>query len=199
MTRTPSSWLVFAKALLATAGALPLAGCRQDMHDQPRFEPFEQSSSFADGRSARAQVTGTIARGQLQLDTLLHTGKTGDDAGTVFPFAITRSVLERGRERFEICCAPCHGLSGTADGIVVQRGFRVPPSLHLPRLREAPPGHFVDVARQGFGTMYDQKERVGARDRWAIAAYIRVLQLSRNAKLEDVPAGERQQLMEEAK
>jgi len=185
--------------LLFAGCALALAGCRQDMHDQPRFEPFEGSTFFQDGRSARPQVEGTIARDQLHRDTLLYTGQVDGKPAERFPFKITRKILDRGRERFEINCAPCHGLGGEGNGMVVQRGFRPPPALFSARLVKAPPGHFFDVITHGLGTMSDQVERVRVRDRWAIAAYIRVLQLSRNAKLEDVPVSERQALREEGR
>ena len=181
---------------LGVAGLL-LAACRQDMHDQPRFEPFEHTSFYADGRSARPQLPGTVARGQLRADTHFYTGKVNGEPAKTFPFPVTREVLKRGRERFDIFCSACHGPAGNGDGIVVQRGFRKPPSLHDDRLRKAPPGHFFDVITNGLGSMYDQADRIAPRDRWAIAAHIRVLQLSQNARLEDVPPEERGKLLAE--
>lgn len=177
--------------------ALAAAGCRQDMHDNPRYEPFEASVLFPDGRSARPSVPGTVARGRLRADAHLHRGRVGGELAETFPFAVTREVLERGRERYRVFCAPCHDHLGTGDGMIVQRGMRRPPSLHVERLRESPPGHFFDVMTRGFGAMYDVADRVPAADRWAIAAWIRVLQRSQNASLSDVPEVERERLLAE--
>lgn len=181
--------------LLGTVAAL-VAGCRQDMHDQPKYKPYAASTFFADGRSARPPVPGTVARGHLREDEHLHTGKVNGKLVDTFPFAVTRQVMERGQERFDIFCAPCHDQLGTGMGMIVRRGFRPPPSFHDQRLREAPVGHFVDVITNGFGTMYSYAERVPAEDRWAIAAYIRALQLSRNAAREDVPPREWSRMQE---
>ena len=170
------------------------AACRQDMHDQPRYTALKPSPFFADGSSARSPVAGTVARGDLRDDELLYTGKQGEEPSTVFPFPIDDAVMERGRERFDIYCSPCHGRTGTGDGIVVQRGFTKPPSLVTDRLVEAPPGHFFEIITNGFGAMPDLASQVKTDDRWAIAAYIRVLQLSAHAALDDVPAAERAQL-----
>ncbi len=170
------------------------AGCRRDMHDQPKFIPLRASTFFPDERSARPLVEGTVARGHLHEDTLLETGKVGNDDATVFPFPVDALVLERGRERFDIYCSPCHGLTGEGDGMVVRRGFRRPPSYHDDRLRNAPVGHFVDVMTNGFGAMADYRQQVEPRDRWAIAAYIRALQLSQHATVADVPPQERGRL-----
>jgi len=168
-----------------------LSACRQDMHDQPKYPPLRESSFFGDGRSARPLVSGTVARGHLREDALLETGKIGNIDADVFPFAVDAQVMARGRERFNIYCSPCHGRTGRGDGMVVQRGFRHPPSYHIERLRMAPAGHFVDVMLNGFGAMPDFYDRIDARDRWAIAAYIRALQLSEHATIADVPASER--------
>ncbi len=176
------------RMLLVLAIAGIMLSCRQDMHDQPRFEPLEMNSFFADGRSSRPLVAGTVARGQLNLDEHLYQGKVNGQLATTFPFEITASVLTRGQERYDIYCAPCHDVVGTGQGMIVQRGFRPPPSFHIDRLRNAPPGHFFDVISNGLGAMYDYSERVKVRDRWAISAYIRVLQLSQNTAIEDVPA-----------
>jgi len=181
-----------ARALLVAAALL--AGCRQDMHDQPRFEPMEKTTFFPDGRSARPLVPGTVARGHLDLDEHLYTGKVDGKPATTFPFPVTAEVLARGRERFDIHCSACHDKLGYGQGMIVKRGLKPPPSYHIPRLREAPPGYFFDVMTNGFGAMYDVRDRVAPRDRWAIAAYIRVLQRSQNAKLEDVPAAARAKL-----
>jgi len=173
--------------LLAAAGA----ACRQDMHNQPKYVPLRGTDFFGDQRSARPLVEGTVARGHLHDDVLLETGKMGSADADLFPFRIDARVLARGRERYDIYCAPCHGRTGAGDGMIVQRGFRRPVSYHDERLRNAPAGHFVDVMVNGFGAMADVADTVNARDRWAIAAYIRALQLSEHATMADVPAGER--------
>jgi hypothetical protein len=174
--------------------AVLTAGCRRDMQDQPKYIPLRASTFFVDDRSARPLVEGTVARGHLHEDTLLETGKIGKDDATVFPFAVDLRVLERGRERYDIYCSPCHGLTGAGDGMVVRRGFRHPPSYHDDRLRNAPVGHFIDVMTNGFGAMADYRQQVEPRDRWAIAAYIRALQLSEHATIADVPENERGRL-----
>jgi mono/diheme cytochrome c family protein len=169
--------------------------CRQDMHDQPRFEPLEGSTFFQDGRASRPLVEGTVARGQLHLDEHLYSGKVGGEFAKTFPFEINKEVLERGQERYNIYCSPCHDKAGTGQGMIVQRGFRPPPSYHIDRLRDAPPGYFFDVITNGFGAMYSNSDRVSPKDRWAIIAYIRVLQLSQNATIDDVPEEQRRQLL----
>ena len=182
-------------ALMVVIGiAVVTSGCRRDMHDQPKFIPLRESTFFPDQRSARPLVEGTVARGHLHEDTLLETGKMGNDDATVFPFAVDLGVLERRRERYDIYCSPCHGRTGAGDGMVVRRGFRHPPSYHDDRLRNAPVGHFIDVMTNGFGAMADYRQQVEPRDRWAIAAYIRALQLSEHATIADVPADERGRL-----
>ncbi len=170
------------------------AGCRQKMGDQPRYKPLAASDLFTDGLSARPLVEGAVARGQLRTDQEFHTGKAGKELVRTFPFPVTRAVLERGRERYNIFCSPCHGRLGNGDGMVVVRGLRPPPSYHIDRLREAPPGHFFDVVTNGFGAMASYASRIPVRDRWAIIAYIRALQFSQHATFADVPAGERQRL-----
>jgi hypothetical protein len=137
-----------------------------------------------------------VARGQLKLDEHLHTGKINGELATAFPFPVTKVVLLRGQERFNIFCSPCHGRVGDGQGMIVQRGFRQPQSFHIQRLRESPPGYYFDVITNGFGAMYSYAARVPVEDRWAIAAYIRALQLSQNATWEDVPAEQQRQLME---
>ena len=180
--------------ILVSAISLFLSACRQDMHDQPKFTPLRESTFFGDARSARPLVAGTVAQGQLHDDPLLETGKTGGADASVFPFAVDANVMSRGRERFDIFCAPCHGRTGAGDGMVVRRGYRRPPSYHDDRLRNAPVGHFIDVMTNGFGAMPEYADQVNARDRWAIAAYIRALQLSEHATVADVPAREREAL-----
>ncbi len=179
----------------ATAAVLLiLTACRQDMHDQPRFRPLRPSHFFDDGRSARPLLAGTVARGHLNEDAHLYTGKKGEDPVETFPFPITRQVLNRGQERFIIYCAPCHDRVGNGLGMIVRRGLRQPPSYHIDRLREAPVGYLFDVITNGFGAMPDYAAQTTPRDRWAIIAYIRALQLSQQAKLEDVPPEARAQL-----
>jgi mono/diheme cytochrome c family protein len=168
--------------------------CRQDMHDQPKYIPLRQSTFFADQRSARPLVPGTIARGQLHDDPLLYTGKVDGADATVFPFPIDDKAMTRGRERFNIYCSPCHGRTGQGDGMVVRRGYRKPPSYHQDRLRDAPVGHFFDVMTNGFGAMPDYAAQISVVDRWKIAAYIRALQLSEHATMDDVPPAERSNL-----
>lgn len=167
---------------LLLLGLLVAAACRQAMEDQPRYEPFEASTFFGDGRSARPLIPGTVARGHLD------DAAPPDDAP---PFPVTRQVLDRGQERYDIFCSPCHDRVGTGDGMVVRRGYTPPPSLHLDRLREAPAGHFFEVMTKGFGAMPSYAVQVPQRDRWAIAAYIRALQRSQHAALADVPADAR--------
>ena len=175
---------------MLTALALLAAGCDQAMSDQPKRTPLQASSFFADGRSTRLPVAGTVARGQLRLDDPLFRGMSGGEFARSFPFDITSEVLARGRERFDIFCAPCHDRTGSGRGMIVQRGYRAPPSFHIDRLRQAPPGYLVDVMVHGFGAMPDYADQVPARDRWAITAYIRALQLSRDAHRADVPPEE---------
>jgi mono/diheme cytochrome c family protein len=168
-----------------------LAGCRQDMHDQPRFKPLAKSDFYSDMRSARPQVDGTIARGQLHEDTYFYTGKVGNKPGDYMPFPVTDQVLARGQERFNIYCAPCHSRVGDGKGMIVQRGFTTPPSYHTDRLRKAPLGYFFDVMTYGFGAMPEYASQIPAQDRWDIVAYIRALQLSQNATQADVPSGQK--------
>lgn len=170
------------------------AGCRQDMHDQPKLEPLEASEFFPDGRASRAQVAGTVARGELRLDPHLYTGKIDGQLATTFPFEVTEEVLLRGRERFDIFCSVCHDRAGYGEGMAVKRGMKRPPSLHIERLRESPPGYFFDVITNGFGAMYDLSDRIDYADRWAIVAYVRALQLSQNATLDDVASNARADL-----
>lgn len=172
-----------------------LLGCRRDMFEQPSEKPLEKSDFFRDNQMAsRPLVPHTVARGHLDEDEVFYTGKIGTNLVTTFPMPITREVLQRGRERFEIYCAPCHGRTGDGKGMIPQRGYPSPPSYHIDRLRQAPVGHFVDVMANGYGVMYSYAGRVEPSDRWAIAAYIRVLQLSQNARITDVPDSQRAQL-----
>jgi len=169
------------RLLTAAVVLFMCAACRQDMHDQPKYTAYKPSDFFADGRSARPLIEGTIAQGHLNEDELLHTGRSGTQPAAMFPFAVDDALMRRGRERYDIFCSPCHGLTGDGDGMVVQRGYRRPPSFHVDRLREAPAGHLFDVITNGFGAMPDYAAQIPVRDRWAIAAYMRALQLSQNA------------------
>jgi mono/diheme cytochrome c family protein len=169
-------------------------GFEHGMENQEKAKPLTESSFFPDGRASRPQVPGTVARGHENEDELLYTGKLNGKEASVFPFPVTREVLERGRERYTIYCAVCHDRAGTGNGIVVRRGFQRPPSYHEERLRQAPVGHFFDVATNGFGSMYAYADRVSVSDRWAIAAYIRALQYSQHAPVQDLPDSDRQQL-----
>ena len=172
-------------ALLALAAGT-LAGCRLDMHVQPRLNPLAKSDFFADQRSARPQVDGTVARGQLREDAYFYTGKIGNNPGDYLPFPVTREVLERGRERFNIFCAPCHSRLGDGEGFIPSRGFpRKPPSYHIERLEKAPLGYLYGVITEGFGIMPDYSSQIPPRDRWNIVAYIRALQLSQHATVAD--------------
>jgi hypothetical protein len=166
---------------------LPFAACRQDMQDQPRLKPM-RSDVFLGEQRYRAPVLHTIARDQNQT-SYFYSGYDGDNLGNRIPFPVTKDVLERGRERYNIYCAPCHARTGDGNGMIVQRGYRRPPSYHIDRLRQAPLGHFFDVMTNGFGAMPDYSSQIPPRDRWAIAAYIRVLQFSQNAPASLLPAG----------
>jgi mono/diheme cytochrome c family protein len=168
------------------------AGCRQDMHDQPKYKPLRESDFFADKRASRPLVAGTVARGSLREDVLLYTGKLESGMPSdQLPMPVTRELLDRGRVQFETFCTPCHGRTGAGDGMIVQRGFKRPSSYHVNRLRMMPVGYLYDVITNGFGAMSDYSAQVTVKDRWAIAAYVRVLQLSQYAPIEVVPAAAR--------
>jgi hypothetical protein len=172
-----------------TLALIALAGCRQDMHNQPKYIPLRESEFYADRRSARPIVDGTVARGDLQQDTYYYTGKVNGQPGNELPMPVTKELLDRGEERYNIYCSPCHSRVGDGNGMIVQRGFKQPPSYHIDRLRQAPVGHFFDVMTNGFGAMSEYRSQVSVADRWAIVAYIRALQLSQSASRADVPAG----------
>jgi Cytochrome C oxidase, cbb3-type, subunit III len=184
-----------ARRLAFVAGvAMLLAGCRLDMHVQPKYLPYEETNFFADGRTERQPVPGTVARGQLRLDELLYSGKENGAVADEFPFPVTPADLQRGQEQYNVYCTPCHDYMGYGRGMIVQRGFPQPPSYHIDRLRAAPAGHFFEVMTNGFGRMYSYAARVTPEDRWRITAYIRVLQLSQHATVEDIPADQRDSL-----
>jgi mono/diheme cytochrome c family protein len=179
---------------LAFAALALVTACRQDMHNQPKYIPLRDSTLFANGSSARPLIEDTVARGTLQDDEEFFTGKTGGAAVTTLPFPLTKEVLDRGEQRYNIYCSPCHDLAGTGQGMIVRRGYRQPPSFHIDRLRQVPIGHYFDVITNGFGAMPDYRAQVAPRDRWAIAAYVRALQLSQHAVAADIPAEDRQKL-----
>jgi len=169
-------------------------GSLQIMANQPRYDPLSPSNFFPNGMSAQPVISDTVAFRQAMTDTLLYNGTTKGARATTFPFPITREVMLRGQERYNIYCTPCHGVIGDGQGIIAQRGFCCPASFHTDTLRNAPVGHFFDVITNGFGRMPSYASQIAARDRWAIIAYVRALQLSQNATLDDVPPEERNQL-----
>jgi mono/diheme cytochrome c family protein len=168
------------------AALAALAGCQQQMAIQPRYQPLSASDYFADGQTARQPVDGTLAQGRAELDPL-YVAK--DD--TTFPLPLTADLVARGQQRYNIFCTPCHGLTGDGDGFITTRGFRRPPTFHSDRLRAAPVGHYFDVITNGFGAMYDYSAQISPRDRWAIIAYIRALQLSENIPASQLTPDER--------
>jgi len=187
--RTRKAWGLVVMGILSTV--FLSSACRIDMHVQPRLNPLSRSDFFTDQRSERPPVDGTVARGELREDTYFYTGKAGNSPGNYMPFPVTKAVLERGHERYNIYCAPCHSRVGDGNGFIPSRGFaRKPPSYHIERLQKAPLGYFYDVITNGFGIMPDYASQIPPRDRWSIVAYIRALQLSQNATKADVPAGQ---------
>ena len=183
-----------------TAGSIVIlalsSGCelRQAMYDQEKYEPLEASNFFADGQTFRPQVKGTVARGELNLDEHLYQGKVGGQLATTLPLPVDRQLLERGRERYDIYCSPCHDKTGSGNGMIVKRGLKQPPSFHQQRLRDIQVGHFFDVMTNGYGVMYSYASRVKVQDRWAITAYIKLLQRSQNLELGQLPAEDQRQL-----
>ncbi|HKR63242.1 MAG TPA: cytochrome c [Thermoanaerobaculia bacterium] len=180
--------------ILALLTVAALGACRQKMANQPRYDPLESSDFFADGMASRPRVPGTVARGDISTDPFFDTGKMNGQIADGFPFAITREVVDRGQERFNIYCSECHGRVGDGNGMIPSRGYRHPPSFHTETLRKQPTGHFFDVMTNGFGAMPPYGTMIPPRDRWAIVAYIRALQLSQNATIADVPASEQAKL-----
>jgi hypothetical protein len=192
LTLRPDLALAFCAALGA------VAGCRQDMHDQRKIQPLEASPFFADGRGSRHPVEGTIARGHLREDRHLYEGRCGAGEGELcdtFPMPVTKDVLMRGQERFNIYCTPCHSRTGDGDGMVVRRGFQRPPSFHRDELRQAKIGYLFEVVTKGLGVMPAHATQIPVSDRWAIVAYIRALQLSRAAPIDDVPEPHKSELL----
>lgn len=183
-----------ARAAVIVAASAALGACRQDMHDAPRYDPLERGPFFNDGRASRTPVPNTVPRGLIREDRHMFEGVVDGKPAETFPMAVTPAVMARGQDRFNVYCAPCHGRTGEGDGMIVQRGFRKPPSYHEERVRNAPVGYYFDVMTRGFGAMQDYSAQVTAADRWAIAAYIRALQLSQRATVNDVPAERRDEL-----
>jgi mono/diheme cytochrome c family protein len=179
--------------LLLLSGLVVFTGCRRDMQDQPKMKPYRGTSFFGDATSMRQPIDGTIPRGQLKTDTEYYTGKKPKAAGATappanantypddvdtFPFQVTKEIVDRGRERYDIFCSACHGLTGNGDGMIVRRGFRRAASFNDDRLRQAPVGHFFDAITNGWGAMPSYASQIPVQDRWAIITYIRALQLS---------------------
>jgi mono/diheme cytochrome c family protein len=182
---------IFAAVCVGLCVAL-LAGCslKQDMAMQPKYRPLEPSESFADGRSERPLIEGTVPRGALAEDALVIPKESN-----AFPLPVTADLLERGQDRYKIFCAPCHGLQGDGNGMIVTRGMKHPPSYHEARLRQVTNGYIFDVITNGFGAMLNYSAQIQVKDRWAIVAYVRALQLSRNAKVSELPADVRERLL----
>jgi hypothetical protein len=186
--------------LICSAAVVLLGGCRQDMHNQPKYIPLRESAFFTDGRGSRLPVEHTVARGHANEDEYFYTGKRNGQLGNELPDGLLhegfgmKELLARGQERYNIYCTPCHSRTGDGNGMIVQRGLKHPPSYHEARLKQQPLSYFYDVMTNGFGAMLNYQAQVAPRDRWAIAAYIRALQLSQDAKLSDVPEEERSRL-----
>ncbi len=180
--------------LLLLVTLVILTACRLDMRTQPRYEPFEASSFFADGSSMRQPVADTVARGQLHEDEQLYTGKVDGQISASFPFTPTLAIIERGQERYDIFCTPCHGLTGDGQGVITQYGMREPTSFHDPDLRAEAPGTYFNIITNGTRIMPSYAARIPVEDRWAIIAYIRALQLSREVDISQLSPDELPQL-----
>ncbi|MBZ5603737.1 MAG: cytochrome c [Acidobacteriia bacterium] len=179
----------------ATLGlAIALVACRQDMHDQPKYKPLAESNFFADGRASRPIPENTVARDEPIVNDTYHTGNANGDFTARIPVTVDMALLRRGEERFDIFCSPCHGRLGDGNGMVAQRGFRIPQNLNSDRIRQAPPGYIFQVISNGYGGMPDHADQIPVRDRWAIVAYLRALELSRSARISDVPLEAQSQL-----
>lgn len=196
----PCRMSAFSALVLSFASALLLTGCelRRAMYDQPKYTPLQESTFFDDGMASRHPVEHTIARGYLEDDPHLYNGMVDGAMAETFPFEITHEIMRRGQERFNIFCAPCHDRTGNGNGIIVQRGFKRPTSYHEQRLVESPVGYFYQVIKNGFGVMNGYAPQIPVRDRWAIVAYVRALQYSQSATIEDVPETELAQLEAES-
>lgn len=183
---------------LFSATALVLLGCRQEMRDDSRLKPYQETPFFADRDSSRPLVNGVIPRGEARTDDFLYAGEVNGHLVRGFPEAVTVEQLRKGQQCYNIYCSVCHGVTGAGDGMIVQRGFPRPPSFNDQRMRDAPEGHFFKVITNGYGAMYSYASRVEPLERWAIIAYIRALQLARDANMEDVPSEERPRLSDAA-
>jgi mono/diheme cytochrome c family protein len=177
--------------------AVALVGCNTDMWVQPKHHPLDESTLFADGAASRPLLPNTISRGNLREDGVFFTGIENGKWVDRIPVAVTKNLLKRGQERFDIYCTPCHGRLGDGKGMIAQRGFQLKRPVgnyHTERLRKMPVGHFYDVMTNGYGAMYSYASRVEPSDRWAIVAYIRALQLSQNGKVTDLTAEQVEEL-----
>lgn len=183
-------------SLMVVGLSLLLTGCRHDMQDQPKYKPLGENKFFADGRDSRPVPAGTIAEDELNDEDVIHTGSTGGSFAPTIPVTVNKALLERGHDRFDIYCSPCHGRTGDGYGMVRKRGFWIPSNLHTDRLRSVPPGYIYQVIANGYGAMPDYRDQILVEDRWAIVAYIRALQLSRHATLSDVPASAQHELQD---
>lgn len=177
--------------MLTSVAIFAIAGCRQQMADQPHQRPLEPSNFFDDGMASRPVEPGTVARAGKEQNGLRFHSKVDGTLVDTFPFEVTMEVLARGQERYEIFCSPCHDRLGTGQGMIVRRGFTPARSFHDPRLRDAPAGHFFEVMTQGFGQMPSYANQLSEQDRWAVIAYIRALQFSRNVRLDQLPPEDR--------
>lgn len=191
-TSAPAGALRAGLVALLALGSVGAMGCRQDMHDQPKLKPYRSSDFFADGSGMRALPAHTVARGSLREDTHFFTGRMADGSmATELPMPMTKALLKRGQDRFKIYCTPCHGQLGDGRGMVVRRGYKQPTSYHDERLRQVPIGYFFDVMTNGFAVMPSYAAQVAPADRWAIAAYIRALQLSQRVDAASLTAEQR--------
>ncbi len=194
ITNNSSHKKTLPRKLVLVCLLVAFAGCT-DMWDQPKYKPMRASKFFADG-SSRPLVEGTVARGYARTDELMYTGKVNGRLADSFPFSVTQEILQRGQDRFNIFCSPCHGRLGNGDGMIVRRGFPRPNSFHADSVRSLPAGFYFDVITNGFGRMYSYAPSVAPEDRWAIVAYIRALQLSQHASVADLDPAERKQVPE---
>ena len=183
-------------ACACAVAAVANGGCHLDMYDQPKFKPLAADNFFADGASARPLVEGTVARGHADTNEYIATGKSGGTPGSGFPFPVTMAVMERGRDRFDTFCSPCHGRLADGNGMVVRRGFPRPPSLLADSIRSEPEGFFFDVMTEGFGRMYSYAPSIPVDDRWSIVAYLRALQLRAGVPAGELPPADRARLEE---
>jgi mono/diheme cytochrome c family protein len=187
------------RTLFLTALLLALSGCGRNMYDQAKFEPYDASPFYEDGTTARPLIEGTVSRSRGEIDEVFFTGQNESGLVTEVPLEVTEAVLQRGQERYNIYCSPCHNYSGNGEGMIVQNGFVQPASFHDPRLQSAPVGYFFQVITNGFGRMYPYASRIPPEDRWAISAYIRSLQYSQSAPVAELPADVREQLVQAAR